>query len=134
MGSKLIKVETNCGRQLLRLKASLKNIKESKKMLKSDYKGLAPFAPINSRLNVVVRSRPHLGWVEMAVGFLESPRSPRALCSHKSFFCCAAFRTTAEKQHAASLQSINCFLSSSPASLLPVYSFSSSPNEWQRSR
>ena len=45
-----------------------------------DYQDLAgdvlKTAPINSRLNVVVRSPPRLGWVEMAIGLPEGPSYP----------------------------------------------------------
>ena len=40
-------------------------------------------APINSRLNVLVRSRPRLGWIEMIVGLPERPSYSR----HSTVFC-----------------------------------------------
>ena len=45
-------------------------------------------APINSRLNVVVQSRPRLGWVEMAVGLSEDPNYPGHSSRYIVVICC----------------------------------------------
>ena len=58
------------------------SIKETVKRLVGHENLQCPFArsnfaaPINSRLNVVVRAPPHLGWVEMAVDLPEGPHYP----------------------------------------------------------
>ena len=63
--------------------------------------------------------RPHLGWVETALGLPKGPSYP----GHSpSFFRYAAPLTTEEGQHTASSKSVaSLFFLSSPALLLPFF-------------
>ena len=86
-------------------------------------------APINSRPNVVVRSPTPFGLGRNGCWPFRESQLPWALPSHKTFFRLAAYWTTAEGQHPASLKSGACLLYS-PASLFPVFIFSFFSSRW----
>ena len=69
------------------------------------------YAPINSRLNIVVRSSTPFGLSRKGYWSSRGSQLPRALPSRKAFFRRAAPWTTAQGQHAAFLKSVACFLS-----------------------